>query len=324
MEKNSDARFVFHIGANKTGSSAVQAFLRTNWRSLREMRFLVPDRELGTSERVTGEHVFAFQDLMNRSDRAGLETKLHNLAKSDLSTIIFSAENLSNNNNFQFFGKALGGISTKVILYVRRQDELLTSSWQQWHSKRETDFHAWLILALQRIGHWQRCIEGWENVVGAGNVTVRVFQKSDLVEGDVVDDFSSILGINASQPPLVKPSSFVNPSYSDVITEMVSGSKFLFSGEHDEAFYKMVGDLTGTYFVEKRKVSLLSREQRNKTIEYYRAENEVVCKRFFPSRPRLFDAVEHSKYDYLDEREMVKRQFEVLLALVYAMYRKDK
>ena len=73
--------------------------------------------------------------------------------------VLISAENLSNGANFQFFNKILPSMDCKVILYIRRQDELLTSSWQQWHSKVETDINAWLILALQQYGHWLRCID---------------------------------------------------------------------------------------------------------------------------------------------------------------------
>ncbi len=324
MEAGLNTRLIFHIGANKTGSSAIQAFLRKNWKELRDKNILVPDRELGVTERITGEHVFAFQDLINRSDRGELEAKLHALCRSDAPHILFSAENLSNGSNFQLFNRALAGMPSKVILYVRRQDELLASTWQQWNSKRETDFTAWLITALQRNGHWQRCVEGWEAVVGQGNVVVRVFQKADLVEGDVVDDFAAILGLNASEPPFVKPSGLVNPSYSDVITSMVSGSKFLFSGAHDDDFYKMVADLTGDYFAKQKKVSLFTREQRNKVVDFYRTENEVLCKRHFPDRQKLFDAVEHSKYEYLDENEMAHRQLEVVLSLIFALYRNQK
>ena len=54
-----DSRLILHIGANKTGSSAVQEFLRLNVAALRKLNYIVPDRELGTSDRVTGEHVFA-------------------------------------------------------------------------------------------------------------------------------------------------------------------------------------------------------------------------------------------------------------------------
>jgi hypothetical protein len=317
-----DARLILHIGANKTGSSAIQAFLRLNSKQLNTLGYLIPDKELGTSDRITGEHVFAFQDMINRSDRPMLESKFQNLLNSDSKVVIASAENLSNRANFQFFKNILTAVNCKVILYIRRQDELLTSSWQQWNSKREKDFNAWLILALQRLGHWRHCIEGWEKVVGAGNVIIRIFQTADLVNGDVVDDFVSVIGLTDRMQSFVRDGRLVNPSYSDLITPIVSGSKFIFAGEHDNEFYDMVGKLTGEYYTSQKKISLLSPQQRDSIIEYYRLENENLCKTYFPNRPRLFANVEHSKYDYLSRDELTQRQMQLLATLIFAMYKR--
>lgn len=318
------SRLILHIGANKTGSSAVQSFLRLNFKTLRSLGYRVPDRELGLTDKITGEHVFATQGFINRAEPTGLAGKLASLMQAPESTVIVSAENLSNGQNFQYFNPALQGLNCKVILYIRRQDELLTSSWQQWNSKREVDFNAWLILALQRLGHWKRCIDGWESVVGAGNVMLRLFQRSDLVNADVVDDFISLLGLPDPIPDFLKPDSLVNPSYSDVITPLVSGSKFLFDSEHDGKFYDMVGELTGDAYVAQQKISLLSRAQREKIIEYYRPQNEAICRKYFPGRPRLFEAVDHSKYEYLTADELTKRQLEFLASLIYGLYKKSR
>jgi hypothetical protein len=316
------ARILLHIGANKTGSSAVQDFLRRNYKTLLAHGLLVADKELASSDRVTGEHVFAFQDFFNRSDRGNLEARLRALSRENARMVLLSAENLSNGANFQFFKQALTGLDCKVLLYIRRQDELLTSSWQQWNSKREVDFDAWLVLALQRHGHWQRCIEGWEGVAGPGNVIIRVFQGTDLVRGDVVDDYISQLDFDGPAPQFTRAEGLVNPSYSDVITPMVSGSKFLFASEHDNDFYTMVGKLTGKHYATQKKVSLLSREQRNKIIEFYRLQNEHICRRYFPGRPRLFEPVDHGKYEYLTPEELMRRQLEFVTSLIYAMYKR--
>lgn len=319
-----ETRIILHIGANKTGSSAIQDFLRRNWKLLRGHDYLVPDRDLGLSENITGEHVFAFQEMFNDSNRAGLEAKLRALTKLDNKAVLISAENLSNGSNFQLVGKAIAGLNCKVVLYIRRQDELLTSSWQQWHSKREIDFNAWLVLALQRYGHWQRCIDGWETAAGAGNVTVRVFQRTDLANGDVVDDYVSMIGLDEPHPVFVRPEGVINPSYSDLITPIVSGSKFLFAGEHDNDFYNMVGDLTGEHYTTQRKISLITPQQRDKIIEFYRHQNEGICRKYFPGRPRLFESVDHSKYDYLDREEFMRRQLEFLASLIYGMYQRKR
>ena len=317
------ARLILHIGANKTGSSAIQSFLRLNHRALGAAGVLVPDRELGTSAKVTGEHVFAFQEFINTSNRAALETRVRALVNSGAKTVICSAENLSNGANFQFFNKFLSGLNCKIVLYIRRQDELLTSSWQQWNSKRETDLNAWLLLALQRLGHWNRCIDGWETVSAPGSVAVRVFQRADLVKNDVVDDFIEACGLEEPAGGFKRSTGMVNPSYSDLITPIVSGSKFIFTGEHDNDFYHMVGDLTGDFYVAHKRISLISAAQRDKIIEFYRLHNEAVCRRYFPGRPRLFESVDHTKYDYLTTEELSRRQLQFVTELVFSLYKRQ-
>lgn len=317
-------RLILHIGASKTGSSAIQDFLRLNCKALRDLGFLVPDRELGLTGHVTGEHVMAFQEYFNHSNKTGIEAAMQALAQAGAGAVVMSAENLSNANNFQFFANALRGMPCKVIIYVRRQDEFLTSSWQQWYSKVETDLNAWLILALQRFGQWLRCIDGWESVAGAGNVTVRVFQKSDLINGDVVDDFVGQLGLAGPLPDFARSTTLVNPSYSDIITPIVSGSKTIFTDAHDNGFYQLVGKLTGDRYVKQKKVSLITPQQRDKIVEFYRPQNEAICRKYFPGRPRLFEAVDHSKYDYLNPVEMTRRQLEFLASMIYATHSRDR
>ena len=318
------ASLILHIGANKTGSSAVQTFLRLNHASLRAADVLVPDKELGTSNKITGEHVFAFQQLLSHEKRAELASKLNLLVNAGSSRVVCSAENLSNGAHYQYFAKALQQVDCKVILYIRRQDELLTSSWQQWSSKREVDFEAWLVLALQRLGHWQRCIDGWEATVGPGNVIVRIFQKSDLRNGDVVDDFIECAQLSEPSDGFKRSTDIVNPSYSDLITPIVSGNEFIFSSEHDNRFYSLVGNLTGSHYVSQKRVSLISKAQREKIVEFYRQQNEHICKRYFPNRPRLFDPVNHDKYDYLTSEELVRRQLGFLCSLMFALAKRDE
>jgi hypothetical protein len=315
------SRLVLHIGANKTGSSAIQHFLRLNWRTLRDHGYFVPDSTLGLSDQVSGEHVFTFQQLFNNSNIDDLRSKLRALITPNAPHVIISAENLSNGSNFQHFTHALTGLDCRVILYIRRQDDLLTSSWQQWYSKTEVDINAWLILALQRYGHWQRCIEGWESVVGPGNVTVRVFQTADLIHGDVVDDFMHLLELEKLAVSFKRADSLVNPSYSDVITPFIAGNKLISENAHDNRFYNMVGQLTGDHYIGGPRVSLISPQQREHIIEFYRRENEYICRKYFPARPRLFEEVDHSRYEYLQESEMVRRQLAFLASLIYSLYR---
>lgn len=317
------ARIVLHIGAAKTGSSAIQSCLRSNAAALGDLGYLIPDRNLGTDGPVSGEHVFALQSLITDPDPGLLRDRL--LALSQAAgpdrAVLLSAENLSNLGNHQRFLRALDGFEARVIFYVRRQDELLTSAWQQWHSKVESDFHAWLLKALTQYGHWDKVAAGWEHAVGEGNVGLRVFDRADLVQGDLLQDFLTCLGVDPATPGLRTDFPQENPSYNDIITPLVAGNRGIFRDAHDNAFYAGVGRLTGAAYTAGRRVSLLTRDQRDSVVHFYAGVNQAVCARYFPGRERLFPAVEHHRYDYLTPQQMTDRQLRFLTHMVFGLTR---
>ena len=64
----------------------------------------------GDFDRVTGEHVFAFQNLFNTNNLAALEAKFAALAKSEAKQVAISAENLCQRREFQIFRRNSVGL----------------------------------------------------------------------------------------------------------------------------------------------------------------------------------------------------------------------
>ena len=311
-------KIFLHIGAAKTGSSAIQSFIRRNRYFFAEKGFEIPDRMMQLGTKVTGEHVIALQEMLSDPDPSRLRAAFEALRDQPEAgkAILISAENLSNPGHHKQIADVLDGFDASVILYIRRQDDLLTSAWQQWHSKTENDFQGWLIRGLRQYGHWDRIIDNWEGVVGKGRVTVRLFERNEMIEGDLRRDFLQCLGLDAKTTEAEFEPELSNPSYSDVITSLVAGNTDIFKNAHDNAFYHMIGKMTGDYYVESQKVSLLNKAQRDSIVLYYREINKRVCENYFPGRAQLFSPVDHSRYQYLDAAEMLERQMKFLAHLV--------
>lgn len=133
---------------------------------------------------------------MAAADGAGLARRLDALRRSlpPGQAAVPSAENLSNLGRHRVFGQVAEAGPTRAILYVRPQDELLTSTWQQWCCKIEPDMRAWIVAPLHLIGLWERPIGDWDGVLGRGQVQVRLFERRSLVAGDVEADLAEARG----------------------------------------------------------------------------------------------------------------------------------
>ena len=318
---------IIHLGANKTGSSSIQRFIQKNVEKLKELNFIIPDHLLGLSEKITGEQVFALQEFIGGGDKstANLKKKIDSLLKSRESedqTLLISAENMGTTQGAKLFKKVLAKRDAKVIFYIRRQDELIDSSWQQWHSKKEQDHDAWLINAIRTLGHWEQILNGWESVVGLENVHVEVFERSVFPEGNIIRDFIEKLGLGDHADEFELKFKDANPSFSGYITPLVSGNDRIFTNIHDNEFYRMVGALSGDKYTKEKKYSLMSQAQRENIMKYFSNQNERVRAKFFPDRERLFAEINHEKYQYASKEEMLDLQLRFITTMIYEMGRK--
>src|SRR5436309_2641441 len=177
---------ILHIGANKTGSSAIQEFLRLNAAALPRLGIFVAPSDLSRNGKITGQHVwFIEQQRKLTSDGRKRVTRRVDRLMAELepgSRLVISAENLALrsrergggngwrlNDAHQLFADLVPRYPAQIVLYVRRQDELLLSSWQQWESKVSEDFWAWMLSATGREGDWREVLEAWETIVSREN-----------------------------------------------------------------------------------------------------------------------------------------------------------
>ena len=316
---------ILHIGASKAGSSAIQDFLRRNKNIFRELGYIIPDKNLGLSEKVTGEHVFALQNFFDDSDSAGLTSAISALiGEENNHTVILSAENISNLDNYKYFRKTCKRFRVKIIFYIRRQDEFFSSAWQQWYSKIYSDMYAWLISSMNKIGNWKSTIEDWESLVGKQNIKVRIFDQSEFSKGNICFDFIECLGRKKDLDLFDYAAKPVNPSYNEMITDLVSGNKAIFKNINDHDFYEMIKDLSGEEYIADTKVSLMSRGVRDSIMSYFSDQNNIVCKRYFPNRDALFKPIDHSKYIYLSDSQKLDKKLDFLTTMIYGLYRSMK
>ncbi len=323
-------KLIAHIGANKTGSSAVQRFLSMNNLALRAEGVIVPDNEFQVADKIQGYQVWGFAELLKSPSegRRQLEDAIDAVdgAYPRATAILLSAENLSHNPAApSLFKDLVKRYDTQVIIYIRRQDEFILSSWQQWHSKIWADFWAWLISVVGKLGNWRVYLENWERVIPRDKITVRVFERSKLEGEDVIADFYSMLGISKPLSAFVYPEGTVNPSFSDAITDLVKGNELIFRNRHDNDFYNFVAKMTGNKYVKTARQSAITFSQRQSIIERYKESNNWVKKNYLPHiSGELFSPPKESDYDYVSPDDISQQKLEFLTSILYQMYKRGR
>ena len=323
-------RLFVHIGGPKCGSSAIQAFLKNNKKALLQQGYAVPTANFERRSRTTGDQVGFYKSLIGNEDAPRvMRKKVSQLletvkAKTATPSVITSAENLSSTIGCQrFFEELREDFDLKIIAYIRRQDDFLMSGWQQWSLKQPIDFWAWLTRVVGSQGNWFAILEPWREVYGKENMAVRLFEKDKLFRNDLLHDFCHL--IDADEAGLDFDIGTENPTYSIAVQEFADNAHHLFENAHDNKFYLMIEDLTGSRFHKDSNASFLTHAQRDSIMLRYKQCNKKIKETYFTdddqSKP-LFAPIKPNVST--PSREQIQKEKEALIAhLIYEIYKRS-
>lgn len=194
MVKN---KLVIHIGFGKTGTSSLQRFFVLNSDKLQSLGVYYP---------VTGRQDLNAHHYMATSVRPGggtgfdtdvswedyLQQLTDELEGRTEPTILISSEIFSGKVVFGQLKKLTDIFSEiQVVSYLRRQDVLSISSYNQWVKTESLGCEFGDLKVLPY--HYDKVLELWDNtfrILGAEKVNiVRPYEKGELYKDDVLDDF---------------------------------------------------------------------------------------------------------------------------------------
>ncbi len=282
-------RLVIHIGSGKCGSSAIQSFLGTNATALREDGFVVPGVDLNLSSHQRGNQLRLFNHGMGTDgfddDITSRLAKLRRqMDEHGWHTLILSAENLLNPRGFhRLFASSAEAFEIHVVAYVRRQDDLMVSAWQQWHLKRHANFWAYADKVNGSLD-WHDRLEPWRLTYGDDALTVRVFARENLEGGDVVADFAHHAGLDHTRyEPVAEANRTLHERFNRVANTY---REVLFDDPHDHRFYAFLEDLLGEKaYKDYRGSAVLTLGQRRAIVQQYSEANERLRRQYFPDVP---------------------------------------
>ena len=194
---------LLHVGAGRTGTTTVQNFLAVNRQRLLQAGY----SEFGPSdlESYPQDERFSVDSQLD----LGLQEIGRKCSEAATPNVIWSRESLSNYDmvadpaRLWTIKKQLPAENWRVIIYLRRQDHWVRSAYMQWGLKHKIyagktlPFAEWFErLLADRLPtlraanlDYYAMVKPWIDVFGAENVTVRVFEKSQFLDGDLLKDF---------------------------------------------------------------------------------------------------------------------------------------
>lgn len=325
MLRSDRPRVILHIGGAKCGSSAIQAYLARNRDALAGRGLAVPGIALDFASDVTGEQIWFFEDAVTAGDLSRIAERFRGLLdaveREGFRDVVVSAENVCNHPSLApLLAETLSDAEVRIVFYVRRQDDFLISSWQQWNLKRFDSVESFLSARMGQDARWLAMITPWAEAFGDAHITVRPFLRSRLRNGDVIDDFFDVIGV--SQEGLLPLARNANPSFDEALARLAHRVRDVFDGPHDNRFYDVMARLLGQAALKKGSASsLLNLEVRRDIMAFYQDENAELKARFMPDlgvgplfpMPSVEDVLEKS------EAERLSEDIAMLTRAVYAL-----
>ena len=207
-----------HIGTEKTGTSSIQEFLRANRALLQTRGVAYPqapgdinhiglaalgqDRDRGELWEKLGITSIAGRDKyrIQLANELGTEFREKEydravMSNEHCSSRLLSAEEVSSLRDF------LSPLFSRIwiVVYLRRQDDFVVSTYSTGiKSGRTTPLSFPKPARIRaRYDYWS-LLERWCGVFGRENIVCRKFEKQWLSGGDLLTDFLSVIGCDAS------------------------------------------------------------------------------------------------------------------------------
>ncbi len=195
-----------HIGMSKAGSSAIQYFLGKNHLILKKKGVLFPEIKPG----IFGAHFMILKELKQKQSTETLKKILKEGGKYE--KLILSCEGfwLLNKKQIQLLYETLQGYDTTIILYLRKPEKYLPSSYRQGiksPTNRTITCEAFLeeVISADRM-NFPKLIKNWSSFF---NLRIRSYENViNKLEFDFLDAVSFFEDISIAKK-------IINPTPSD-------------------------------------------------------------------------------------------------------------
>lgn len=293
---------LIHVGMMKTGTTALQKYLFDNTVVLEKQGWSYPilDSNIVSTKR--------FIDIRERGGnghflygaRQVVDTKSENwnngwdiiLRCLKHKNVIVSSELITIEDAEIFLKCALEKYNNiKVVIYLRRQDRWVESCYNENVKTNHISEGIKGYTVLEEKAHYLQQLDLISRIVGKENLIVRVYEKQQLVNNDIVADFLSVLGLkfegdfrgNGLINPSLRGNYFeikrhINSIYS--AEEYFKDSANMFNWDMDVDFANVCWKLSQSIHQEKGEYGFFTSKERQEFLDKYALENEQIAREY--------------------------------------------
>ncbi len=270
-------RILLHVGAPKTGTTAIQGYLAGHEEKL---------RGLGVNyTRTQRPHIAhnTIPKLLQKGQGAAYMSALKaEIESSDAQVHVISSEMLfrlpmARLTAQQFATHFPANLSskTRVVCYLRRHDRFIEALYKQFvkNGKIDPNPQAFALHQME-ILNFVDVLQAYADVFGSENVIVRPFERSAFPGQDVVRDFISLLGVPGLEALHTAAENQINPTLSCEISEIL-GQVRLHTGLNNR---QMIRDITAMNIPAAFSSNdVFDRSTQTRIIEHFEADDAGLC-----------------------------------------------
>ncbi len=286
-----------HIGSYKTGSTAIQQYLKRNRSALLKNGWIYPH---ASCRNDNAHHLLPFALQQHTVQGKSAAENLVSLilqesnaqgAKNILlsSEVFFSLTPVE----IQKLAALLSGYDVKIVCYLRRQDRFIHSFYMQ-RIKESSDRLAAApedyegFNEIVDILRYDNIINLWETEFGKDSTIIELFEKEKIEHG-VIDNFSRLVGLD-----------FLGAEHKSIRTNLTIKTELIeylrlinsldFPPEAHETILKELNHLSREYPDHYTNFSFISPTQQKYILSLYTESNDKLRRRYFPYLKNLFNA----------------------------------
>lgn len=281
-----------HIGLPKTGTSTIQGLLFDNTEALQHQNYLYPRATLGGKSDFAYAHHNLARAAYEQDASIWLSFQKEILANRSKKLLVSSEafSNCRNQTQLEFIKSYLEYFDVKIIVYLRRQDDFLQALYQTIIVYGEEaipfdDFYERMFSEHEKnrsLDYYFLVNDIFATAFGKENIIVRIYEKSQLYQADLLRDFLHTVGIEpTSDFALDIPNN--NLSFDAHSLEKYRQLKQIFKGEDE--------------FLETARRKIRDANQR----KAFRANNIISSQQSDNLMNRVKESNEKLAREYLDK-----------------------